>query len=69
MFSLEDLFCHIDDFCQQFDPWWKRRLLDGGAYRRVRRRSLSLSEIMTILVRFHQSSYRNFKHFSLNPLK
>jgi hypothetical protein len=24
---------------------------------------------MTILVRFHQSSYRNFKHFSLKPIK
>jgi hypothetical protein len=30
---------------------------------RQRRRSLSLSEIMTILVSFHQQSYRNFKHF------
>nr|WP_239112597.1 hypothetical protein [Halomicronema sp. CCY15110] len=28
-----------------------------------RQRSMSLSEIMTILVSFHRESYRNFKHF------
>ncbi|WP_071880716.1 IS982 family transposase [[Leptolyngbya] sp. PCC 7376] len=33
--------------------------------RRRRPRSLSLSEIMTILIAFHQSHYRNFKYFYL----
>lgn len=69
MSSLEELFCHIDDFCQQFEPWWQKRLLDSGVCQRSRRRSLSLSEMMTILVCFHQSSYRNFKHFYLKQVK
>jgi Transposase DDE domain len=38
-------------------------LLGTGLKHRRRRRALSLSEIMTILVSFHQHSYRNFKHF------
>jgi Transposase DDE domain len=63
MSSLEALFCDIDDFCQVFEPQWQRLLLSDGGKRRNRARSLSLSEIMTILVSFHQQSYRNFKHF------
>ena len=61
--SLEELFCHIDDFCQAFEPQWQATLLGQGLKQRRRARSLSLSEIMTILVSFHQQSYRNFKHF------
>lgn len=63
MSSLEELFCHIDDFCQGFEPWWEGRLLGCGVQKRKRPGRLCLSEIMTILVCFHQSSYRNFKHY------
>jgi hypothetical protein len=63
MDSLEELFCHIDDFCQQFAPKWHCMLLGEGGKHRHRLRALSLSEIMTILVCFHQQHYRNFKAF------
>ncbi len=63
MLSLEALFCHVDDFCRWFEPLWQQRLLGEGLQRRSRSRSLSLSEIMTILIAFHQSAYRNFKWF------
>ncbi|MBE9140921.1 IS982 family transposase [Nodosilinea sp. LEGE 07088] len=63
MDSLEELFCHIDDFCQQFEPKWHSLLLGEGVQHRQRQRSLSLSEIMTILVCFHQQHYRNVKTF------
>lgn len=69
MSSLEELFCDIDDFCQRFEPWWKGQLLDCGVTRRQRPRGLCMSEVMTILVQFHQSSYRNFKHFYLKQVK
>lgn len=65
MLSLEELFCHIDDFCQVFEPHWRKRLLTAGGLRRQRTRSLSLSEIMTILVAFHQQRYRDFKTYYL----
>lgn len=63
--SLEELFCNIDDFCQQFEPQWQASLLGQGIERRQRSRALSLSEIMTILVAFHQQHYRNFKAYYL----
>jgi hypothetical protein len=63
MYSLEALFVDIDDFCQKFEPEWYQRLLNDGGKQRQRARSLGLSEVMTILVAFHQQQYRNFKHY------
>jgi len=63
MNSLVELFCHVDDFCQVFEPLWNQSLLQSGRRKRQRERSLSLSEIMTILVHFHQSHYRDFKAY------
>ena len=63
MLSLEEVFCAVDDFCQTFEPQWKRQLLGSRLHLQNRRRSLRLSEIMTILVGFHQSCYRNFKAY------
>ena len=57
------LFCDIDDFCQFFEPLWKRRLLCEGERRRDRAPRLCLSEVMTIIVMFHSSAYRNFKAY------
>ena len=66
MSSLEALFCSVDDFCQKFEPIWQSRLLGHGLKSRNRAKSLCLSEIMTILIAFHQNHYRNFKHFYLD---
>jgi transposase len=66
MSSLDALFCNIDDFCQKFEPRWHRQLFSHGLKTRQRKKNLCLSEIMTILVTFHQSHYRNFKHYYLN---
>lgn len=63
MFSLEELFCQLDDFCQSFENRWQQQLIGQRLQRRVRRRQLCLSEIVTILVAFHQQHYRNFKHY------
>jgi len=57
------VFCDIDDFCQFFEPLWKRRLLSSGERQRERAGYLCLSEVMTIIVMFHTSSYRNFKAY------
>jgi len=65
MDSLLERFCHVDDFCQNFLPAWQARLISEGTRTRRRARSLSESEVMTILVAFHQSHYRDFKTFYL----
>ena len=63
MESLTELFCDVDDFCQEFLPVWRKQLLVAGEIHRQRKRSLSVSEIMTILIHFHQSHYRDFKAY------
>ena len=58
MDSLLELFVHVDDFCQVFMPAMEQQLLQSGQCQRLRQRSLSISEVMTILILFHQSHYR-----------
>jgi len=61
--SVLELFCHVDDFCRIFEPRWHQRCLASNTKQRNRARELALSEIMTILILFHQSHYRTFKAF------
>ena len=61
--SLLKLFCNVDDFWQVFQTRWSGTMLTPGAGQRVRRPRLSPSEIMTILIHFHQSHYRTFKAY------
>lgn len=61
--SLLELFCSVDDFCQAFEPEWERMLLSQRVRHRQRKTNLCLSEMMTLVIHFHQSSYRNFKHY------
>jgi hypothetical protein len=61
--SLLELFCDVDDFCLEFEPIWQGHLLGSGVKFRKRQGSLCLSEIMTILIHFHESRYRDFKSY------
>ena len=59
-------FCQFDDFCQAFGPHWQARLLNEEAQpakKRGPQPGLVDSEIMTILVLYHSSSFSNFKAF------
>ena len=60
--SLLDLFCDVDDFLLSFEPLWKAAQLQGGK-QRERASQLCPSEVMTILIHFHQSHYRTFKAY------
>lgn len=62
---LEDLYCDVDEFCRLFLPAWHRQRLTSGERTRRRASRLTLGEIMTILIYFHQSQYRHFKAFYL----
>jgi hypothetical protein len=57
------IFCEIDDFCLFFEPIWRERLLTAQPRQRHRASTLCLSEVMTMIVLFHTSSYRNFKSY------
>ena len=67
--SVEELFCSVDDFCQVFEQQWQSQLLSHDLQMRKRKRSLCLSEVMTILIGFHQSYYRNFKSYYLEKVQ
>ena len=55
-------FYFIDEFCKEFEPKWRAGRVSPGLWQRNRSYRLSLSEILTIIVHFHQSHHRNFKH-------
>ena len=59
------LFCKIDDFFLLYEKWQATHCLPEttSLETRGRPRQLHSSEVMTILVAFHQSNYRTFKHF------
>jgi hypothetical protein len=64
--ELVALFSLIDEFCQEFEPKWRASRLASGERQRTKYCRMSLSEILTIIVPFHQSHHRNFKHYYLD---
>ena len=65
MNKLVELFCDVDDFCKVFIPQWQKQLLEDGTLKRQRSGRMTTSEIMTIVVSFHMSHYRDFKNYYL----
>ena len=65
--SIVLLFCEIDDFFLAYERRVARQCLPEVLPIETRRRPRGLhpSEVMTILIAFHQSGYRTFKHFYL----
>ena len=61
------LFCEIHDFFLAYEKWVSTQCLPETTplETRGRPRKLHPSEVMTILIAFHQSGYRTFKHFYL----
>ena len=60
------LFCEIDDFFLAYERWKTTHCLAKEASARETRgrpRRLHPSEVMTLLIAFHQSGYRTLKHF------
>jgi hypothetical protein len=50
MVDLERVFCEVDDFCQAFEPQWNHQRLHSGERKRRKSSSLSLSEVMTLII-------------------
>ena len=65
--SIVSLFCEIHDFFMMSEAYLSTHCLpsEAPAESRGRPRNLHPSEVMTILIAFHQSNYRTFKHFYL----
>lgn len=64
--DLTTLFCDIDDFLKNYPIDQQTHIpISDGKRHRYRKKSLSPSEIITILIYFHASNFRNFKAFYL----
>ena len=63
--SLLELYCHVDTFCHAFLPQWDQQLRQHGQRTRQRSGHLAMSEILTILIYFHQMRFRDFKTYYL----
>jgi len=61
--DLTELFCDVDDFVKAFD---KRNLpvaITSGKPKRGTVPRMSLSELMTIIIAYHSSGFKNFKTY------
>jgi hypothetical protein len=62
--KITQIFVEVDDFIKDLDHFaLKKQLLGDAVPRRNRKCKLSLSEMMTIYIGFHLSSYTNFKKY------
>ena len=62
---LISIFCDVDEFCKAFDEYSKKYLLVKGSSF-APKCSMSMSEIMTIVVFFHLSNHKTFKWYYKN---
>lgn len=65
MNQLIKTFCEIDDYCKEYEIICRKYLTDNEYKETIPRTSMDLSEIMTVLVNFHQSKFRDFKSYYL----
>lgn len=67
--KVTELFCMADDFCKFFDAMMEKYTLKSDNKRRYHRDStMSKSEIMLIMILFHDSGYHCLKHFYLEKV-
>ena len=69
MMNLTELFCHVDDFWMAYAPQYQQQQLSSGLRKRERAGKLSESEIMTIMIHFHQAHYRHFKAYYIEHVQ
>lgn len=58
--KITDIFCLVDEFCNNFDNYTKDFILGTPSKRPA---IMSKSEVITITILFHLSGFRCFKHF------
>lgn len=62
--QLVNIFCEIDDFCNELDKHCQHYMRSGPTKSsRGSACGLSIREIMTIMVLFQMSIFRDFKNF------
>nr|WP_223824255.1 hypothetical protein [Candidatus Enterovibrio escacola] len=60
------VFVNIDDFYQTFLHEWEKHLISSGVKQGKKPFHLYVSEVMTIVITFHQSGYRDFQTYYIH---
>lgn len=60
--DIEVIYYCLDEFCKIYQEWERNKLIETGR-KRERRGKLSLAEMLTIMVYFHSSHYKDFKNY------
>ena len=67
--KVTEIFCMADDFCKFFDAMTAKYTLKPTGKRKYHRNpTMSKAEVMLIMILFHDSGYRCFKHFYLEKV-
>ena len=65
----DTLYTFVDDFCMAFEPWYERQMLSEDKPKRRRGGQLKLSEVITILLAYHQSGMACFQYFYFDLMR
>ena len=66
--KVTEIFCMADDFCKFFDATTEKYVLNPTGKKYHRDSTMSKAEVMLIMILFHTSGYRCFKHFYLEKV-
>lgn len=66
--TITALFVCLDDFAKTFEAWESKRLIPTTR-KRQRKGKLSLGEMLFIMVLFHLSPFKDFKHFWVHGIE
>ena len=69
--KITEIFYLVDEFCKEFNKAKEGHVLRKETDKNTRNRKFKLSdsEVITIMILFHQKSYRNLKHFYINYIQ
>ena len=67
--DITSLFCFVDEFLKISDKWINRAYLPMNSKKPTRTPEISYSEILTIVLLYHQSPCKNFKYFYMSYLQ
>ncbi len=66
--KVTEIFYRADDFCKFFDATTEKYVLNPTGKKYHRDSTMSKEEVMLIMILFHDSGYRCFKHFYLEKV-
>jgi hypothetical protein len=69
--NLVEIFYIVDEFCKEFEKVMEGYQLPKDPSKKTRKRAFTMSdsEVITIMIMFHQSHYRDLKFFYINHIQ